>query len=188
MQTLETDRLLLRSWEPGDLDDFYAYAKDPDIGPNAGWKPHENPEESLKILESFMAKKEVWAVVLRASGRVVGSVGLHPERRRGDEHARMLGYVLAKPLWGQGLMTEAARAVIRHAFEIERISLLSCCHFTSNVRSKRVIEKCGFRYEGTLRRSFCRYDGVLLDECCYSITFEEYFTGKNEKTPCHCGE
>ena len=71
-------------------------------------------------------------------------------------------------------MTEAARAVLRFGFEEQGLGLITVNHFANNRRSRRVIEKCGFYYEGTLRRGARLYDGAVLDLCCYSMTAEEY--------------
>jgi putative acetyltransferase len=71
-------------------------------------------------------------------------------------------------------MTEAATAAIRYAFEHMDIKLLTVHHYSHNVRSKRVIEKSGFRYEGTLRRCTQIFNGCIFDLCCYSMTKEEW--------------
>ena len=175
MQTLETERLLLRGWDINDADDLYAYAKNPKVGPDAGWEPHASKEVSLSILHSFIEKDEVWAIVHKEDRKVIGSIGLHPDKKRDHASAKMLGYVLSEDYWRRGLMTEAARRVIRHAFEAMGTDLLSIYHFPFNARSKRVIEKCGFRYEGTLRQAYRLYDGQFLDEVCYSLLKDEYF-------------
>ncbi len=176
MKRLETPRLILRDWTEDDLEDLYEYAADPEVGPAAGWKPHESLEESRQILnEMFLGSTEIWAVEDRETGRVIGSVGLHPDRMRpGVPGVKMLGYVLARAAWGRGLMTEAAGEALRYAFEEEGLALISVFHYPFNNRSRRVVEKCGFRYEGILRRAGTRYDGALLDEVCYSLTAEEY--------------
>ena len=64
METITTQRLLLRPWALTDAEDMFAYAKDPQVGPNAGWKPHEDVEESKKIITMFVEKDEVWALSL----------------------------------------------------------------------------------------------------------------------------
>ena len=186
---LETPRLILRPFCQEDLEDFYQYAKHPEVGPAAGWKPHSSREESHKILNDFMAKEEVWAVVLKETGKAVGSIGIHPESLREEcPEIRMLGYVLSAKHWGKGLMTEGARRMVAYAFEEMGVSLLSIHHYPFNSRSKRVIEKCGFAYEGTLRMSVQRYDGVWLDRCCYSMTKEEYFAAKGKETAAPAGD
>src|SRR5690554_4476236 len=117
METLYTKRLELRAFREADLEAFHAYAKNPEVGPSAGWKPHESLEESADILRDFIRTGEVWAVTDREDGRLLGSVGLHPDRKRLNDRTRTLGYVLARPHWGQGYMTEAAEAVLAHAFD-----------------------------------------------------------------------
>lgn len=182
MKVLETDRLILRPFCQADLDGFYAYAKQPNVGIHAGWKPHESIEETQKILDMFIEGGQVYAVTLRENGALVGSLGIHQDKRReGVPDCKMLGYVLDEAHWGKGLMTEASRAAIAYAFEELKLKLLTVYHFTENARSRRVVEKCGFTYEGTLRLDFARYDGMLLDSCCYSITRREYLLSKAEK-------
>jgi ribosomal-protein-alanine N-acetyltransferase len=175
MVTLETERLALRPWRPEDLDDLYEYAKNPNVGPNAGWKPHESREESAGILRKFMDQGEVWALEFRESGKVMGSVGLHADRFREGINGRMVGYVLSEDCWGRGLMTEAVRRVVRYAFEEMGLDILSVYHYPHNMRSRRVIEKCGFHHEGALRMTGKIYDGTVRDSVCYSITRDEYF-------------
>lgn len=181
-KTLETERLILRRFREEDLADFYAYASRPEVGPAAGWKPHDGPEESRAILADFIKGEEVWAIVWKETGKAVGSIGLHADgKRSASPDVKMLGYVLSPDYWGRGIMTEAARRMAAYAFEELGVELLTIQHFPFNSRSRRVIEKCGFAYEGTLRRCFLRYDGEWLDECCYSMTRDEYFLEGAEK-------
>ncbi|MDF2984557.1 MAG: hypothetical protein K0R50_67 [Eubacterium sp.] len=175
MKILETDRLILRPWKPEDLNDFYEYAKNPNVGPAAGWPPHKNKEISEKILQDFIEDDEVRAVVLKENSKVIGSLGVHQDAKRIGINARMIGYVLSENYWGKGLISEAVKEVLRHLFEDEKLDIVSCYHFPFNSRSKRVIEKCGFKYEGTLRSACKIYDGKVYDDVCYSITKEDYY-------------
>ena len=180
MKPLETERLFLRPWQESDAEAMFAtYAQSPVVGPAAGWKPHASIEETRTIIENFIKEDETWAVTLRTDRRLIGSLGLHRDAMRSSEiKSRMLGYVLAEEAWGHGYATEAAKRVIAFAFEEMGLETVSVCHFPFNVRSRRVIEKCGFQYVGTLRRTHRRYDDVVLDSCCYSILREEYFAAK----------
>lgn len=180
MDRIETARLVLRGWQPKDLDDLYEYAKSPLVGPPAGWQPHEGREVSAGILRDFIDKQEVWACTLKTSGKPIGSVGLHPDAKRANTNGRMLGYVLGAGHWGRGYATEMARAVLQYAFEVMNLSVVSVAHFPFNKASQNVIQKCGFTYEGTLRHAFTRYDGQLLDEVCYSMLREEYYNNLKE--------
>ena len=174
MQTLETDRLILRSWTEDDLDEFFEYASNPLVGPDAGWAPHTERAVSLLILRKFILNDDVWAIVEKTSGRVIGSLGLHRDSKRCNDLARMVGYVLRQESWGLGYTTEAVRRVLRYAFDEIDLALVSVYHYPFNHRSQRVIEKCGFTREGILREASTLYDGKVLDDVCYSMTREEY--------------
>lgn len=179
MKRLETPQLILRDWAEEDAKDLYRYAKDPEAGPAAGWKPHENMEESREVAKMFIREGNVWALEEKVSGRVIGSLGLHKDKKRsGVPGVKRVGYILAKEFWGQERMTEAVKEVMRYAFEEEGLRMLTVYHFPWNDRSRRVIEKCGFRKEGTLRESFVRFDGTLMDEVCCSLTVEEWKEGR----------
>ena len=146
---LHTPRLTLRAFTWDDLDDFYAYARVDGVGQMAGWWPHQSIEESRDVLGRFIEGKKTFALV--RAGRTVGSLGV--ERYHEDElpelaqqRARMLGFVLSKDYWGQGLMPEAVREAIRYLFEDVGVDFITCGHFLSNSQSARVQEKCGFRH------------------------------------------
>lgn len=171
---VETPRMILRQWRESDLEDFFHYCKNPAVGPAAGWAPYTDRGVSRNILRSFIETGEVWAIEDRESHRVIGSVGLHTEKRRSDPNCKMLGYVLDDEFWGQGRMPEVCRAVLRYAFETLCLEMVSVYHYPFNNQSRRVIEKCGFHYEGTLRRGTVRYDGAVLDDVCYSMIRSEY--------------
>lgn len=174
MKKLETQRLVLRDWVMDDLEAFYQYSKNPNVGPSAGWPPHRSREESEKILRRFMEQEECWAIERKDKPRVIGSLGIHRDAKRDSPHTKMIGYVLAEEHWGQGLMTEAVRRVLGYLFEETDVQLVSVYHFDFNQRSRRVIEKCGFHYEGTLRQASVLPNGTLCDDVCYSMTRREY--------------
>ncbi|MBR0598315.1 GNAT family N-acetyltransferase [Sinanaerobacter chloroacetimidivorans] len=172
---IETERLLLREWVLDDVDDLYDYAKNPNVGPHGGWKPHESKDESLDIIQNlFLDKYHCWAMVLKETGKVIGSIGYEVDKKRPDVNCRELGYAMGEDYWGRGLMTEAAKAVIRYAFDEMSLDLVSVYRSPNNHRSGRVIEKCGFVYEGILRKAYKIYDGSIRDVACYSMTKEEF--------------
>lgn len=145
---LKTNRLTLRPWRLEDLDDFFAYASVDGVGQMAGWLPHQSKEESLMILQRFIVGKKTFA--LEYQGKVIGSLGIeefnelnYPELN--DRLGRSLGFVLAKDYWGQGLMAEAVKEVIKYLFEVEKLDFILCGHYHDNLQSKRVQEKCGFK-------------------------------------------
>ena len=180
VKQIETERLILRKWSVEDAADVYDYAKNPNVGPAAGWKPHESIMESFSIIsELFLKKYHCWAMELKESDAVIGSIGFEEDPRRGGINCMELGYALSEDQWGKGMMTEAVKAVIRHGFEELGLDMISIYRNPRNFRSGRVIDKCGFAYEGTLRKSNLVYDGEIRDTACYSMTKEEY--GKSRK-------
>ena len=180
--TLETERLILRMWERKDAPQLYDYAKDPDVGPHAGWKPHANVGESRMIIDSLFRTKETWAIVEKESGTIVGSIGFEPDKYRPEILSREMGYSLAKSRWGRGYMTEAAAKLIEYAFETLQLQVLMIRTSETNKRSQRVIEKSGFVYEGTLRRAYRMYDGNFREVRCYSMLREEYFKNLDSRS------
>lgn len=174
MKTLETARLLLRELADTDANDMYEYAKNPKVGPSAGWKPHENIDETKKILAMLKEQNEVWAITDKTTGKMIGTYGLHKRGEHNIDTARTIGYVLSEAYWGQGLVVEATHAVLAFAFDSMGFDIVSVIHYPFNTQSKRVIEKCGFHYEGTLRMATRIYDGTVYDNVCYSMTKTEW--------------
>jgi putative acetyltransferase len=117
---------------------------------------------------------ESWAIRLKGSPRVIGCISLEEDRFRPEANSKEMGYSLSENYWRQGIMTEAAAEVIRFAFEELGLDQIGICTGPENLRSKRVIEKCGFRYEGTIRRTYKIYDGTLRDSLIFSMLREEY--------------
>lgn len=146
--TLETTRLLLRSFQDDDLADFNRYAAVPGVGERAGWQAHQSMAESRAILLHFQEGKHTFAIVLKATGQVIGSLGIEPLNPdvpvASASNGRMLGYVLAKPEWGRGLMSEAVDAVVTYCFKTLAFDHLQIAFFNTNAASRRVAEKCGF--------------------------------------------
>lgn len=186
MNRIETDRILLRLWKMEDADDLYEYAKDPEIGLSAGWKPHDSVEESREIIKRFtdLGKPGVFfALEEKKSGKVIGLLGIQPDPHRLHmEQAFSIGFVLSRAFWGKGLMAETVSAAMDYAFQSCDAQLLSAYHYPFNKRSQRLIEKSGFHYERTLCQAARRYDGAVLDLCCYSMTVQEY--GELKKRLC----
>lgn len=176
MDTIYTERLILTPWQANEEDaqGLFAYAKDPDVGPRAGWSPHKNVEESMRIIRELFMTNTVWAIREKGTNKIVGSIGLDKDKRREDVRSKELGYSLAKDCWGRGYMTEAAKAVIDYGFSKYNLTVMAICTSPDNQRSQRVIEKCGFKYEGRQRRGYHIYDGTDRDNLIFSMLREEW--------------
>ncbi len=146
---LETKRLILRPWREDDAEELYKYASDPDIGLPAGWPPHTSVENSREIIRSVLSAPETYAVCLKDSGKLIGSVGLKRDDLAEKDDEYELGYWIGKPFWGQGLIPEASREILRHAFAELGMSRIWCGYYDGNIKSRRVQEKLGFVYHHT---------------------------------------
>ena len=150
-QTLETERLILRSFKDSDLKDFYEYASEDGVGEMAGWKHHESIEETKEILDLFIEEDKVFAICLKDNNKVVGSVGVEKYGMEDklteffNYNGREIGYVLGKDYWGKGIMPEAVNAVINYLFNERSLDFLICGYYDFNRQSKRVQEKLRFK-------------------------------------------
>ena len=153
IKEIVTGRLILRPWQESDAEALYKYAQDPAIGPIAGWPPHTSVEDSLNIIRTVFAALETYAVALKETNEAVGSIGimfgdgLHSAEMQVNEAE--IGYWIGKPYWGQGLIPEAVRCLLRRCFEDLGMTAVWCGYYDGNMKSRRVMDKCGFRFHHT---------------------------------------
>lgn len=151
---LQTKRLILRAWKESDAEALYKYARNPNVGPIAGWPPHTSVENSREIIKAVLSAPETYAVVLKETGEAVGSVGIMTARSEihsakiADNECE-IGYWIGEPYRGQGLIPEAVNELLRYAFENLRQTTVWCGYYDGNEKSKRAQEKCGFVYHHT---------------------------------------
>ena len=170
---METNRIILRPWHDSDAEVLYKWASDPDVGPRAGWAPHQSVEESLEIIRTvFNDALHTWAIVLKETGETmeqrvqsdacidsaesrqrktegqpIGAMGYGPScecNLPAREGEPLIGYWVAKPYWNKGICTEALRLMLDHIRETTDIKSFISGHFVDNPASGRVMEKCGF--------------------------------------------
>ncbi|MBA3460280.1 MAG: GNAT family N-acetyltransferase [Deltaproteobacteria bacterium] len=172
---LETPRLTLRPVRATDVDDLWPYVSDPAFPKQMSWAAHTQKSETLEYLQSV--EKSLadntgadWAIV--HGGKVIGKISLDSIRwefRAWRIDRAELGYWLAPELWGKGLMTEAAHRVLVFAFDELGLHKITVGCFDDNKRSRRVIEKLGFRHVGTLEDDVWR-DGAWHTHLRYELT------------------
>ena len=168
---LRTARLLLRPFHLDDAGDVFAFASDPEWGRYLE-VPH--PYER-RDAEEFVAKaagsrtddKVRWAIV--HDGRASGFLNLAVLDRGSAEVA----YGIARPLWGQGLVTEAVAAALEHGFQALGLDRIYAYAATAHEASWRVMEKLGMQREGVLRRHRT-LRGENIDDVLYAILREEW--------------
>ena len=145
--TFETERLILRPWCEDDAEELYTYASDSEVGPPAGWPPHTSVENSLEIIRTVLSAPDTFAVCLKENGKPIGSIGFHRNDLAEDDDEYELGFWIGKPFWGQGLIPEASREMLRYAFEDLGMNCIWCGYYDGNEKSRRVQEKLGFVYQ-----------------------------------------
>jgi ribosomal-protein-alanine N-acetyltransferase len=173
---LETERLILRSLRPEDKEAIYDYASDPEVTRYMLFNTHASIADAEAFLEwraERYAKRQriEFALDLKSSGDLVGLCGLH-NFFRADQHVE-LGYVLRRKFWGNGYMAEAVREVIRFAFEEMGMHRVQAICFEDNVRSARLMERCGMTYEGMFRDQLI-VRGQFITNKLYSILRQEF--------------
>lgn len=151
MIILETKRLLLRRLEMGDLDNLFALYSDPDVRryfPEGTLTLDETREELEWFLNGHPQHPELglWATIHKETNRFIGRCGLLPWTIDGQYEVE-IAYMLAKEFWGQGLATEAARAIRDYAYDQLHLTRLICLIDHDNQASIRVAEKTGLRFE-----------------------------------------
>ena len=174
---LNTKRLILRPWNESDAESLYEYAKDDRVGPIAGWPVHTSAENSREIIKSVLSAPETYAVCLKDDNRAIGSVGLKIGKQSSldlPDTEGEIGYWIGVPFWGQGLIPEATREIIRHAFEDLSLGTLWCGYFDGNEKSKRVQEKCGFTYHRTNKDIYWQLTDDIRTEHVTRLTREEW--------------
>ena len=178
---LKTDRLILRHWRRWDAKELHKYASNPNVGPNAGWPIHKNVGESRDIIKHVLAKPTTFAVVLKETKKPVGSAGLILGK---DCHIDVpideaeIGYWIGEPYWGQGLIPEAVNKLLEYGFVNLGLGKIWCGYFEGNTKSKRVAEKCGFKYQYTKENVPCAIEGQLNIVHFASITKDDWLEGK----------
>lgn len=165
---LKTSRLTLRPWMESDAKYLFHFAKNPNVGPIAGWPPHENIDDSLNIIKTVFCKRETYAII--KDDIPIGCVGLlfHPDTNHWwGEGSAELGYWIAEEYWGNGYATESSKALIEHAFNDLDVKTIYATYRTENIRSKRVLEKLGFRYYTEMQNE--NYLGEIFNEIAMKL-------------------
>lgn len=167
---IETERLILRPFTENDTEAVFSCCRNPNLGNNAGWKPHDTLEESLKILQTiFIPQKNTWAITRKEDQLLIGAIGILPDPKRENSNTGMIGYWLDEAQWGKGYISEATSAVLDYGFNKLGLTLISANCYPQNKRSQRVLEKMGFAYEGILHQAEVSYDGKIHDHLCYYL-------------------
>ncbi|MBE6838299.1 MAG: GNAT family N-acetyltransferase [Ruminococcus sp.] len=179
--TIETERLVLRRFRYTDDDAMLKYwVADEKIQSLYSEPVYSTKDEVKGLLDKYIGSYERedyyrWAITEKGSDECIGQIAFFLVDNK--NHFAEIEYCVGSSFQCKGYATEATRALIAYGFEKMNLHKVQICTKTINVPSKRVIEKCGFIYEGTLRDYFCM-DGVYVGRLYFSILREEYESKK----------
>jgi [ribosomal protein S5]-alanine N-acetyltransferase len=176
--TLTTDRLILREVVAEDAADLLAFRGDPEVQ-RYNLVPMKDTREALALvrtMQGWYASSYAiqWGITLRGEDRVLGLCGIHDwsrERRRAA-----IGYDLARTHWGQGIASEAMRAVLRFAFEELDLVHLYALTVVENARSIRLLERLGFQFERVRQELAWENDGRFKERAVYGLPRPDYLS------------
>ncbi|MBQ7160439.1 MAG: GNAT family N-acetyltransferase [Clostridia bacterium] len=175
---LYTPRLILRAMTRRDADDMFEYARDPGVTRYLLWAPHEDRDYTKRYLKSVEAAYRRgdfydFGVELSAEGKFIGTCGIASVDL--PNNTAEIGYVINPRYQNKGYATEAARAVIKYCFEELRFNRVEARYMIGNDQSRRVMDKCGMRFEGVRRSSLFVRDGYV-DVGVSAMTASDYFS------------
>lgn len=181
LPTLETERLLLRKVIRDDVADMYHYGSQEEVARYVTWERHRTPADTEGFVDFILdqyanGKLAPWGIEHKESGKLIGTIDyvLWQVKHRVGE----IGYVLTPDYWGQGLMTEAAKAVVDFGFQRMDLVRVQAKCFVQNQASARVMEKVGMSFEGVNRQSML-VKGRHEDLKMYAILREEYLVNSS---------
>ena len=177
---IETDRLLLRRFAMKDASSvFHNWASDIEISRYMRWAPHGNMEETKKVIHGWIDsyyKKSFyqWAITLKGIEEPIGAIGLFIVNE--NDLCGDVGYCISKEYWGQGITTDALKAIISFAFDRIGFNRIETYHSIHNPASGRVMQKAGMTFEGIAKQKYRSISG-FEDSNMYAIIREDYKKG-----------
>lgn len=170
---LETDRLVLRRYTHEDAAAmFQNWASDSEVTKFLTWPPHSNQNVSQNVTDDWVKQYSNdhyyhWAIVLKENGdEPIGDIAVvHMNEEISMVH---IGYCIGRTWWHQGITSEALKAVMDFMFDVVHVNRIESRHDPRNPNSGKVMQKCGMKYEGTLRSSDWNNQGIC-DACYYAL-------------------
>lgn len=172
MNTIETDRLILRSWKEDDYLDFHEFASDDKVAEISGGRVVADMEESKNSIITYILYDQSYAIVLKSENKVIGSIGLDdvaPDNELKDLNQRYIGYTINSNYWGNGYATEAVNFLMNYLFKELHLDLIWSSHYDFNIKSKRVIEKSGLNYRFSREKTLKSLGNNTVNELFYNL-------------------
>lgn len=181
--TIETERLLLRRFHYNDAEAMFRnWESDSKVTEFLRWETATDISDAEQVLCEWINGYEhndfyLWAVVLKELGEPIGSISVVGKNEKLD--IVHIGYCIGSKWWHQGITTEAFKAIIPFFFEEIGVNRIESQHDPNNPNSGKVMQKCGLKYEGTLRQADWSNKGIV-DACMYSLLRSEWNATNNK--------
>lgn len=177
MDIIYTNRLILRPWNVNDISDFHEFMCDKKVAECSGGNIITDIEVSKECLDNYIKCDLSYAIVLKRSNKVIGSIGMDivtPDKNYSNLNQRYIGYTIHPDYWGYGYATEVTKGLIKYLFEICNLDLIWTSHYDFNIKSRNVIGKCGFTYEFRGKKKLKSLGGKSVEELFYKITKSDF--------------
>lgn len=174
--TMETKQLILRKIEPEDAKDLFEFLSDVSVNQYMIHNPFENIVQVQRLIngmqQSFESKQKIrWGIAKKDAKKIIGYCDYHT-----FDESNLIGeisFCLARGYWGQGIMNEAIRTIVRFGFEKLQLNRVEAKTMSQNTGSFKVLEKAGFQKEGLIRHGLLKND-TFYDLYLYSILKNDY--------------
>lgn len=176
-KTIETERLLLRKFNENDAGAMFRnWESDSKVTEFLRWKTVSDIGIAEQILNDWIKEYRnddfyQWAIVLKEIGEPIGTISVVEKNDSLD--IVHIGYCIGSKWWNQGITSEAFNAIIPFFFEEIGANRIESQHDPNNPNSGKVMQKCGLKYEGTLRQADWSNKGIV-DACIYSLLKSEW--------------
>lgn len=178
LPTIESERLTLRKLRLTDADDMFEYASEPAVSRFMPWQAHHTTDDTREFIGLIRKgyednKKLTWAIELKRENKMIGTIDFVSwlqKRQRAE-----IAYTLSHHYWGQGLMLEAAEALIDFGFKEMDLIKVEAPIMLDNQQSQRLADKLGMIREGVLRKHMI-IKGEFVDLAMYAVLKEEFYS------------
>lgn len=181
LPTIETERLLLRKITLEDAQDMFQYGSDAEVSRHVTWDAHQTLEDTKEFIQIVLTKYEngdlaPWGIVLKETNQLIGTIDFVSWQT--NHKTAEIGYVISKIYWGQGITTEASKAILNYGFtKMDLVRIQARC-FVENVGSEGVMKKLRMKYEGTVRKAMFA-KGKHRDLKVYAVLKEDFKVKNN---------
>ena len=181
-QVLQTNRLTLRQFTPNDISDSYTnWASDTSMCAYLSWQAHSSIEVTTNVINKWITNYSdpnflQWAIIINDTNHVIGTISA--VNINNELETIELGYCIGNKFWHKGYSSEALSLALNYLFMQCNVNRVTAKHWVENVRSGKVMQRCGMLYEGKTYQSYKNNKGEYIDMIHYGLTKNHYILNK----------